>query len=368
MLRLVALGALVGCGGTPEAVLDRPLGEADRQAARQFGIALASEDPPGVVCATHAEWLVHLVATTEDPLVAREAMTGLGGCAEVWHEPDVRRAIARWWEAPTEMVAQGLIAVTDPLVVAADPGDAIVVGLVRLAAGHAELGVRMAALESLDRRAWGREPMVATAFVDALLADRQPILTATVLHWLRFEAADVHFRERPRFQSASALALRDLDPGVRGRAALALARLAPGDPDVAALLRSRLTDEHPFARAAAAKAIADLGDPAVLADLLPLLDDHASTSWRSRPYTRLDGDSDRIRFVASPHERVDEAAMLAMQQLTADLDQPFVIRRIDPTWADLDLIAATRDAKAWYEAAYAEDSATDETPAPGGTD
>ncbi|MEM6930691.1 MAG: HEAT repeat domain-containing protein, partial [Myxococcota bacterium] len=197
-------------------------------------------------------------------------------------------------------------------------------------------------------------PDVAGAFIDALLAVRQPVLTATVLHWLRFEAPNVHFRVRPRLQAAATLALRDIDPGVRGRAALALARLAPGDLSLVEQIRRLLQDEHPFTRAAAAKALADVGQETYVHDLVPLLTDHESTVWRSRPFERLDGTSDRIRFLASPHERVDEAVLTALERLTADLAQPYVIRTIDPAYAELDILSATREARAWYQAAYAE--------------
>ncbi|MEN0061390.1 MAG: HEAT repeat domain-containing protein [Myxococcota bacterium] len=359
-MRRLAMLLIGACTTTTEPALDQPLSEGDRQAAVQFGTTLTQPSPPAIVCSTHQGWLTHLAATTDDPATAAAALTGLAECSTTWHEPDVRRALARWWSQPTPVLAKGLIAVADPLVATSEPDDPVVRGMVRLASLHPELAVKLAALESLDRRAWGREPEVASAFIDAMLAVRQPVLTATVLHWLRFEASEVHFQVQPRLRAAATLALRDIDPGVRGRAALALARLAGDDPQILALVRERLADPHPFTRAAAAKALADLAQETLVHDLVPLLDDHAATTWRSRPFARLDGTTDRIRFVASPHERVDEAVLIGLQRLTADLARPYVIRSIDPTYAELDLLSATRDAKAWYQAAYGEESPPEE--------
>jgi len=354
MPALSLLLVTLGCAPQPEPTLDRPLDEGDRAAATRFATALASDEPPGVVCSTHHTWLVHVAATTDDPALAAASLKGLAGCAEDWHEPDVRRALARWWDDPPIPIAAGLVAVSAGLVVAAEPDDPVVEGLVRLATEHDEVPVRLAALDQLDRRPWGRENRVASAFVDALLVERRPVLTATALHALRFEAPEVHFAVRPRLQAGATLALRDIDPGIRGRSARALARLAPHDPRVVTEIRALLLDEHPFTRAAAAKALADVGDETFVHDLVPLLDDHESTEWRSRPYLRLDGTSDRVRFVASPHERVDEAALIALERLTADLAEPYVIRSIDPTYADLDILSASREARAWYQAAYGE--------------
>lgn len=359
---MIVAGWLVGCAPELGPSLEHQLEEGDRQAAAQFGAALVSAEPPGVVCSTHVTWLVHLVATTDDPTVAGAAMESLASCAENWHAPDVRVATARWWDAKGLAVPRGLVAVAEPFVVDAESTDPMVQGLGHLATSHAAIEVRLAALELLDRRTWGKEPDTAAAFVDALLAVRQPVLTATVLHWLRFEAPNVHFRVRPRLQAATTLLLRDIDPGVRGRAALVLARLAPGDDSVIEQIRQRLRDPHPFTRAAAAKALADLGSETFVHDLVPLLNDHESTVWHSRPFDRLDGSSDRIRFLASPHERVDEAVLVALERLTSNLASPFEIRPIDPAYAALDILSATRDARAWYQAAYVEndDPETDE--------
>ncbi len=351
---MIVTGWLIACAPDLGPGLEHALDEGDRQAAEQLGAALTGDDPPGIVCSTHVDWLVHLVATTDDPTVAGAAMEGLAGCADQWHAPDVRTATARWWETKGLAVPRGLVAVAEPFVADAEATDVMVQGLVRLATGHPELAVRLAALELLDRRPWGREPDVAGAFVDALLAVRQPVLTATVLHWLRFEAESVHFGVRPRLQAAATLNLRDIDPGVRGRAALALARLAPDDEAVVEKIREGLRDPHPFTRAATAKALADIGRETFVHDLVPLLADHESTVWHSRPFERLDGSGERIRFVASPHERVDETVLVALERLTAELAQPYVIRSIDPAYANLDILSATREARAWYQAAYVD--------------
>ncbi|MEO0600582.1 MAG: hypothetical protein AAF211_04045, partial [Myxococcota bacterium] len=132
---MIVVGLLAACAPPGEPGLEHALDDADRQAAEQFGDALITDEPPAVVCPTHATWLVHLVATTTDPTLAGAAMQGLAGCEDDWNAADVRRATARWWGAKGSAVPAGLVAIAESFVANAEPDDPIVQGLVQLGTG-----------------------------------------------------------------------------------------------------------------------------------------------------------------------------------------------------------------------------------------
>jgi hypothetical protein len=73
------------------------------------------------------------------------------------------------------------------------------------------------------------------------------------------------------------------------------------------------------------------------------------------PVTRLDGTSETPHHTGSLFERVDDAVLRAIVTLSAPMgDDRFVYRDVNLRWLALDVVAATRDAKHWYEAHAAE--------------
>jgi HEAT repeat protein len=80
------------------------------------------------------------------------------------------------------------------------------------------------------------------------------------------------------------------DPGVSGRAATALLLSADKSPEVLQALRDALADSDWSVRAASVHAIALRNDPALIGDLIPLLDDkkEAVRDRAAAAYLRLE--------------------------------------------------------------------------------
>ena len=84
--------------------------------------------------------------------------------------------------------------------------------------------------------------------------------------------------------------------------------------------------------------------------LVEHLDDPARSTWDLLPFTRLDGTELVQHHTASIFERVDDAHLRAIVRLTEGFGEDrFVYRDVNLRYLNLDVVAATRDARRWYE-------------------
>ncbi len=300
-----------------------------------------------VDCERHVVALPWLVATTDDPALGRAALEGMLPC-EVSVEHRQLALLAALSHPDRSFVGAALELAGEHLAEAA-VGDPVVQAVAETLVGHEDLGVRYEALEALDRYTWTADPLAAQAMLEALTDDAPPVVSET-LQRARFRAAGI--QEVEAWVATARFAMRaHLDPGIRGRAALLLARLAPDHGGVGREVRGLLADEHPYARSAAAEAVAEMGDLAGVHALLPLVDDEAANGWLMLPWDATSGRKRRQLHVGSHLERVDDAALRALASLTEPMgDEGFTYREIHLKYLELDLISARRDAKAWYEA------------------
>ncbi|MBX2797729.1 MAG: HEAT repeat domain-containing protein [Myxococcales bacterium] len=340
------LGALWG-----EIPLEKDLDESAAMAATALADRVSDArfpDETALDCEAHAERFTWLAARHPSPSVQTASLWAMAGCEEALHAPDAQTVAAAHLQSEHRDLLGGALAVSRLYVAELDEQHPVVQGLVELAVGYGEMPVRIEAVEALDERTWSQEPTVSVAFYDALLADNLPSLTATALQRLQFRGAGLTVSDKPRFQAAAMVLASDIDPGIRGFAALALARLDPRNEDVRGRVLSLLDDRHPYTRSAAAEALADMEYLPAVHELIERIDDQERNVWRMLPFTRLDGDQDRMRFVGSHFERVDDAYLRALERLSSEIEDPYRYREINLRYKHLDIVAATRDAKRWY--------------------
>lgn len=347
---LLALG--LGCGGLS---LERPLelrndleGSAALAAAALAGMEMEGRFPDAILagCDEHAPRFVWLAARHDEPAVVRAALGGVGACAAAADPVDARAVVAHHLASEDRATAGAAFAASAALVADAPPGDPLLEALVRAATGGAP-AVRYEALLALDERAWAEEPAVVAAYAQALAAE-EPWLVTEALRIVRFRAAGLP--DPGVLRTPALLLARDKDPGIRGRSALLLARLAPDDEEVRATVLALLDDPHPFARASASEALADMAYLPAVHGIVTRLDDPAKTTWDMLPFARLDGTELVQHHTASIFERVDDAHLRALVRLTEPLgDDRFVYRDVNLRYLNLDVVAATRDARRWYD-------------------
>lgn len=354
--------ATLACGGLFDAgpPLAHELAGAERDAAvalgddvadGRFPEAIVGTDPESVMaaCAAHGPAFVWLAARDERPGVRAAAATATRGCLAAVDHGDAAVA-ARIGTASADAPERAAAYALAGELLAEEPADADLLATIERAVREGPPADRYEALAALDRYGWGSDPE-ATAAMEAALRAEQPWLVTEALRRLRYRASGV---SDPAGLAAACRALAsDVDPGLRGRAALALARLTPDDPEVPGLLVGLLADPHPFTRSAAAEALGDLAYLPAAHDLVSIVDDQAPNTWDHLPFQRLDGSMVVQHHVGSLHERVDDAVLRALEAVTAGLPEAsrFTYREVHPgKWRDLDILAAGRDAKKWYEA------------------
>jgi HEAT repeat protein len=346
---------VLGCAGLPFGAPPIPLAEElapeETEAAHAMAVHLVHGRFPTEVaedCDANADRFVWLAARHPDSEVVVAALVAAGGCS--MDDPDAAtgdlpRIVASRLGEPGEVRAAALVAAA-AVIREVPEYDPLVARLAALTSGGSP-EVRYEALQVLDGRAWSEEGQPAAAFLAVLHDNDWPYLVTEALRRLRFRAVGLTHPE-PFVRICSVLAA-DHDPGIRGRAALALARLAPEDAEVRALLTSMLDDPHGFTRSAAAEALADAGVAEAIHPLVARLDDSAKNTWDMLPFTRLDGTREVPHHVGSHFERVDDAYLRAIVTLSAPMgEDAFVYREVNLRYRDLDIIAATRDAKKWY--------------------
>jgi hypothetical protein len=368
----VAVAAGLACGGLPFAgalPLSRELEGEELAAAqalaegvvdRRFTAEVTGAEPEGVAaaCAAQGPAFVWLAVRDERADVREAAGVALTGCTSAGGLPvergDAVSAARRLMSGEGPERAAGL-ALAGELLGGEEPGGPLRAEVLALL-NTGPPAARYDALAALDRVEWGADPEVVTA-VAGVLAAPEPWLVTEALRRARFRAAGI---ADPTAIALAARGLRsDIDPGIRGRAALLLVRLPTGDEaagdgaagDLPELVVGMLSDPHPYTRSAAAEALADLGYQPAIHDLVAHLDDESANTWDHLPFQRLDGTMVVQHHVGSLFERVDDAYLRALVRLTEPMGEAaFTYREVHlGKWRDLDIRAAGRDARRWYE-------------------
>lgn len=231
------------------------------------------------------------------------------------------------------------------------PDAGVVDKLADIGANDANPSARFAVLDILwDKPDWEKDAKLAGVYLGALSA-KEPYLVSEALFRMEHDSALVNKAEvQPKVEGL----LADADPGVRGRAALVLMSIARTDEERAAAvvkITPLLSDPHAYTRAAAAGALGRSKSTAVVASLMPLLDDKADHTYDIKDWTELDGNAGRVHHDASAWSRVDEAALSAIKFVTSSKGaDKYEMRKIESKTSDADIDAAVVECKAWYEA------------------
>ncbi len=217
-----------------------------------------------------------------------------------------------------------------------------------VAARDPEIVARAEAVDALSLGdSWPTEESVVKTISEA--TKDEPVVASLALFHLKERA-----REVVGLQALTATLqalLGSPDPGVRGRAARLLVEgTAEGEKaSRAKLLEPLLADPHPFVRSEAALALGHLGYLPSAARILPLLEDHAVSSYELS-YKNLLGEESRLPHQASPLNRVDDAALTALQQLSQGLPRaPFSYGTLNPNDLEASLDKEVQRAQAWFD-------------------
>ncbi len=222
--------------------------------------------------------------------------------------------------------------------------------LSKVAAEDARPAARRRALRALARvSSYADDPEIADT-LHAALSDDAAVVVTTALFLLRDQAYRVP--ARGRFVEATTRLLAHADPGVRGRAALVLAGMARAEGQEGAAseaIEPLLGDPHGFTRAAAATAVARLGQVRFLPTLVRMLDDHAEARYELGGWTTLLGEPGVIVHLGSPWSRVDDAALSAIAFLAgSERTAPLARGVVDPADVDGSLRAEAARAREWF--------------------
>lgn len=340
--------------GPPRVHLENELVGAEAEAAYAMGRDLVSGHFPSDVaaaCGANAARFTWLAARATDPVVVAASLTAAAGCPNDV-QPDLAWVAAAALGSSDRAVLLGALRASSVVVATVPPEHPLLARLVALGTGGAP-EVRFEAIEVLDNRSWAAEPLVSVAYLSVLHDPDTPWLVTEALRLLRYRAKGL--ADRDAYLAICRALASDRDPGIRGRAALVLARLAPDDPGVRELLIRMLEDPHGYTRSAAAEALADAGYVPAIHPLVARIDDPSKNLWDMLPYTRLDSTREVAHHIGSLHGRVDDAFLRAIVVLSADMgDDRFVYRPVNPKYWELDVTAASRDARKWYAAHAAE--------------
>ncbi len=327
----------------------------DAEGARAVAMLLTRDDVTGSMsdklltdCAANGTAFTWLAARREQPDEVAAALDAMASCAESLHPADHHNVVATRLRDPDPRVSGAALRAAGSLLPHAGPGDAVFDAVV-FELGDASAPVRYEAVTALDAAPW-RATDAGDAAVLAALDDASPPVRSEALRMIADRSAGGWSDERFSTRALS-MATDDIDPGIRGRALDVVVAMSPDAPQTQALARTLLDDPQPYTRARAASALGALGDLSAVHPLMERVDDSDEAVWTMRPWVATDGSEWVQHHIGSPHERVDDAVLMALQALTADLGEGgFRYRDINPEWVELDIVSATRDARRWYEA------------------
>jgi len=220
--------------------------------------------------------------------------------------------------------------------------------LSRLATEHADPAGRFAALDALaNYSSWQKDEAAAGAFLAALDDDTNYVISEALY---RLQFATFGLVEPDGFMDAGRKLLEHDDEGVRGRAVLFVGRLAEDDDDeVWELVHGMLDDDSGFVRSEAADAASAMHRLEAVHKLIMMVRDDAANTYDIDGWTQLDGDDGRLHHDGSPWDRVDDAALRAIESVTFAMgDDKFDYPDVSPKTKEDDIASAASAAESWY--------------------
>jgi len=231
-----------------------------------------------------------------------------------------------------------------PLLARRKPYRPAVDALVSIVESHPQPGARITALKALEKvQGYQKNDAILGAMLRALDQD-SPALLAYALQMATRHAAK-GLQRKNDFKARANRLLANRAEVVRVRAAMLAARLGQ-DPALLDRIVPLLSSKLPFARAGAALALADLGDPRAIHVIVPLVGD-ATVELHRISYKSLTGR--RATVVAGSKRRtVHDRAIAALVRLSSATDAKFQPPASDGKDPEKALKAAAAAAKAWY--------------------
>lgn len=306
----------------------------------------------------NARRFVHLAATSSQPEVIAAALQAMAQSWSAGPQDKARPAVDQDYRA----VVLARLRHSDPAVVGRaieasvnllshSPPDSEALEIILEFATGEIPAARFEALMALSRvREFQREPRIVEAYYQGM-SDPEAFVASTAILHVQFLAYDLPRREE--FMARAQRLLGHEDPGVRGRALLFAAGLARGEEREAVGLRAEamLVDPHPYVRSVAASAVAALDRKVSIPRLIRLLDDQARNTYSIQGFKRLSGESGSVPHSGSAWFKVNDAALAALQALTATMgDDRFIYPKVDSKTVDADIARGVKEARAWFSA------------------
>lgn len=303
-------------------------------------------DEPG-----SARWFTYLAASGDEPAVVEAGLEGMvrgspGADAHLQPPYDVYvQAVVRNLPSGHGPVAARALQAAQVALRAKQPSAELLDAVVAEAMRRDDGPLAYEALQLMKGMPRSRQGQVAEA-LSHLLDAKAPHVLAEALAGLT-----VHWKHLTDVASVRSRAFELADhesAGVRGRALSLLSVVASADSDVMERAVGALSDGDPFVRASACRALVQLRRPAAIHELMPLVDDAASSTTTLAGWQRPTGEPGSLELSVGRRKRVDEAALAAVGVLAGRPFQPLNLEH-DATW--LEDLARHRDAaRAWYTA------------------
>ncbi len=212
-------------------------------------------------------------------------------------------------------------------------------------------GVRLAAYESLVLGLGPNRGSATGQVLAEALQDPEVTVVATVLRGL--SGRTYALEDRTAVEQACLALLEHSDPGVRGSAAAIVSQLVADSATrelVAQRLSAMLADPHPHVVSQAATGLGRLRHLAALPAVMRLLEDRRADTYSLLGAPRLDRPAETLVFRVSTWQRVDDAALRAIERISAGLQEdPFEYGAVRAERIDADIARQVAQAQLWYE-------------------
>jgi hypothetical protein len=334
----------------------------DQQRARDLAGSVKGNVFPGPATARNPDNLplfIWLAATHPSDNVVAAALQALPRAARSDVDDDYRLLVKTYLGSKSAPLVGAALAAARPLLSATPPHEETLAAVLKAARDHELPQARLLAVRLLNSvKAFQLpkpQPGDTKERVIEALADAAEDPVEYVAAGALMRLGGAAYPDMPRRDALFALAKKQAvhaDAAVRGRALQLAGRLAKSPEEKAAagvLAEERLADADPFVRSLAAETVAQVGRLAALPKVVALVEDTKENVHRRAGVTALTGEPLPIAHDGSPGRRVDDAALLALQKLTAGQGakafKPGTIRANELA-ADLPKAAAA--AKAWF--------------------
>ena len=299
----------------------------------------------------NAKLFVYLAATETDPkviLASLRAMRDSQNKGKSRRKPpkadeDYALVVTSYLDSENAKIQGTAIRASQPLMQRRKPYQPAVDALVSIVESHPQPGARIDALKALRKvKNFWRNDAILGATLRALDHDSPSLVATALLGAVR------HAKQLGRkndFKARVDRLLKHRSEPVRAQAAILAARLG-ADPALLDRIAPLLGAKTPFARAAAVRALADLGDVRAIHALMPLLGDSAVEMHRIS-YQSLTGRRTTLAL-GSSRRTVHDRVIDALVRLSAKTELKFEPKPADVKDPEKARKAAVTAAKAWY--------------------